>query len=202
MLSRRKFILASLASAGVVATKLNIANAAEANKMPALDAIMTRRSVRAYTDEAVTDEQVTTLLKAAMAAPSAMNSQSWEFVVVTDKKKMEEIGKIYKYAAYAKNAPLGILTCIDVDKAKIPAYGMQNVSAATQNILLAAHAMGLGAVWTGVTPNDEEHIKAYQALFGLPKNIVPMAYVVIGHPKSETKPSDNYTEAKVHFNNW
>ncbi len=169
---------------------------AQAKNMDAMTAILTRRSVRAYTDAPVTEEQITTMLKAAMAAPSARNAQPWEFLVITDKEKLKAIS----HAPMAQSAPLAILTCVDTTR-ETPGYGIQDVSAATQNLLLAAHAIGLGAVWTGVYPSKERMTPIRQQ-FNLPDTITPLALVIIGHPRNQPEKADRYKAERIHTNTW
>ncbi|MGE4299474.1 MAG: nitroreductase family protein [Desulfovibrionaceae bacterium] len=169
--------------------------------MDAMTAIRTRRSIRAYTDQDVTDAQVRELLGAAMAAPSAGNEQPWQFIVIRDKATLKQAGAINEYVRYAVDAPVAILVCGDMREDKYGGYWIEDVSAATQNMLLAAHAMGLGAVWTGIYPL-KERIGAFRALMGAPEHIVPMCLVVIGHPKETVPPIDRYQENRVHAERW
>ncbi len=169
--------------------------------MDAMTAIRTRRSVRSYTEEEVTDEQVKELLGAAMSAPSAGNEQPWEFILIRDKETLGKVGKINNFAAYARSAPLAILVCGNLDYDKYHGYWFEDVSAATQNLLLAAHAMGLGAVWTGCYPK-EDRVKAYRELVGAPENVVPLSLVVVGHPKKTPDPVDRFQEGRIHKERW
>ncbi len=205
MLSRRNFLtkatfMTALGALSLQATPL-LANTSKQDKMSAIDAIFTRRSVRSYTDQAVSQEQIDMLLKAAMQAPSAGNNQPWEFLVVTDKAKLEEITKVKKAVSMAKGAPLAILTCFNRDYEKLKGFAVQSVCCATQNILLTAHALGLGAVWTSVYPN-EDFVAGYRKVFALPENIIPVAFVVIGHPKKQPEPKDYFKPERVHTNVW
>jgi len=122
--------------------------------MDALEAIHTRRSVRQYTDKPIDDETIQQLLAAAMSAPSAANEQPWEFVVITDREMLDAIPTFSPFASMVKRAPLGITVCADTRNVIVPRFWVQDCSAATQNLLIAAHALGLGAVWTGVYPMD------------------------------------------------
>ncbi len=117
-----------------------------------LKAIHSRRSIRKFEDKAVSEENIKDILSAAMMAPSAGNAQPWQFVVVDDRDKLNAVPDINEYAAMAKNAPLGILVCGDLSLEKYAGYWVQDCSAAIQNLLLATHAKGLGAVWTGIHP--------------------------------------------------
>lgn len=207
----RRSVLKSLGivagvTAGIKTVGLQIAEAAEkwwkpTPQMDAMTAIRTRRSIRRFTDEDVTDAEVNELLGAAMSAPSAGNEQPWEFVVVRDKQLLNQVGTFSKYAGYAKKAPVSILVCGNLDYDKHGGFWVQDVSAATQNILLAAHAMGLGAVWTGAYPG-KDRIKGFRKLLGLPRNIVPFSLVVIGHPKKQRSPIQRFKEDRVHYDSW
>lgn len=169
----------------------------------ALDCIMTRTSVREYTDKQVPDSIVETLLKAAMAAPTAMNKQPWQFVVVTDKAVREAIAQADQYIR-AKEAPLVIVACGDLAKEEEGEgrdFWIQDVSAATENILLAAHAQGLGAVWCGIHPIKARE-KAIADILGLPKDIVPLSAVCIGYPAHEHQPKDKWNPKAVHYDKY
>ena len=135
--------------------------------MDIFDAIATRRSVRKYTDRPVTDEDIRTVLEAAMMAPSAGNAQPWHFVVVRDAALRARVAELNVYAAMARTAPAGILVCGDLHLEKYPGFWVQDCSAAIQNLLLAAHGLGLGAVWTGIHPVAERE-EGFRRTFGLP----------------------------------
>lgn len=167
-------------------------------KMSALDAIMTRTSVRKYKDQPVKPCCVEKMLRAAMAAPSAVNKQPWHFVVVTDRQLISQLSR------QAGQSPLLIVVCGDLSKAmqgKGQEYWIQDCSAATENLLLAAHAMGLGAVWTGQWPMDNRY-KETQRLLSLPENIVPLATVVIGYPDEQPEPKDKWNPENVSYNKY
>ena len=167
-------------------------------KMSALDAIMTRTSVRKYKDQEVKPCCVEKMLRAAMAAPSAVNKQPWHFVVVTDRQLISQLSR------QAGQSPLLIVVCGDLTKAmqgKGQEYWIQDCSAATENLLLAAHAMGLGAVWTGQWPMDDRY-KETQRLLSLPENIVPLATVVIGYPDEQPEPKDKWKPENVSYNKY
>lgn len=169
----------------------------------ALDCIMTRTSVREYTDNQVPDSIVETLLKAAMAAPTAMNKQPWQFIVVTDKAVREAIAEADRHI-HAKEAPLVIVTCGDLAKEEDGEgrdFWIQDVSAATENILLAAHAQGLGAVWCGIHPIKARE-KAIADILGLPKGIIPLSAVCIGYPAHEHQPKDKWNPKAVHYDKY
>ncbi|MBC7231876.1 MAG: nitroreductase family protein [Chloroflexi bacterium] len=163
--------------------------------MDAMEAILTRRSIRKYTAQPVPDEVIKELLQAAMAAPSARNQQDWYFVVVRNRKTLDELGKAHPYAP-VKGAPLAILVCGDLQREVSKGFWVQDCAAATQNLLLAAHAKGLGAVWCGCYPR-EERVSALRQVLGLPEHLVPLALVVIGYPAERKSREDRYDPAKV-----
>jgi len=167
--------------------------------MDALDAIHTRRSIRKYDGRPVSPAQVETLLRAAMAAPSAGNAQPWRFVVVTDRVILDKIPDIHPYAAMVRTAPLGILVLGDTSLDKYPGYWVLDCAAAIQNMLLAARAIGLGTVWTGVYPTPER-VAAFSAMFALPGHVIPHSFVVVGHPAQEPGPVDRFNPSRIDEN--
>ncbi len=168
--------------------------------MDAMEAIFTRRSIRRYTKQPVPDEVVKELLEAAMYTPSAGNRQPWCFVVINDSKIMNEIPKYHPYAQMLKEALVAILVCCDSDL-QLGEYGVQDCSAATQNILLAAHAKGLGAVWLGLNLT-EPRITAIKNLLSLPEHIMPISLISIGYPAEQKPQPDRYRADRVHYNQW
>lgn len=168
---------------------------------PVLDAILSRHSVRKYTDQPVPDDVVLQLLRAAMAAPSAGNQQPWEFIVVRDGRVLEEISRSQPYAGMTKDAQLAVVICADLEREKFPGFWVEDCAAATQNLLLAAHASGLGAVWLGYYP-DEERVARIRSLFSLPESIVPFAIVPVGYPAEHPAPADRFDEARIHHERW
>lgn len=169
--------------------------------MDALEAIHGRRSIRRYTAQAVPEDVIETLLRAAMAAPSAGNQQPWHFVVLDDRQTLEAIPQYHPYSAMLKEAPLAIVICGDERLEKHKGYWVQDCSAATQNLLLAAHAQGLGAVWLGVYPVMERVAKT-QELLGLPPQVIPLAIVSVGYPAEQKGPADRFNPSRVHRNRW
>lgn len=167
--------------------------------MDAMEAILSRRSIRKYTDEPVSDEDIEKLLRAAMSAPTAGNQQAWEFVVINDRKILEDIPKYHPFSQMLKHAPVAILVCADLERETKVGYWPQDSAAATQNILIAANAMGLGAVWLGIHPR-EERVKGVRKILCLPDNIVPVSLVSIGQPAEKLPPADRYDKGKVHYN--
>jgi nitroreductase len=167
----------------------------------AIQAIRTRRSIRRYTREPVPDGVIAEILKAAMSAPSAGNQQPWQFVIITDRGLCEEIPTFHPYAQMVREAPVAILVCGDLRLESYPGYWVQDCSAATQNILLAAHAKGLGAVWVGIYPK-EDRVKRLQKLLGLPNEVIPLALVPVGIPAERVPPANRFDPARVHRNRW
>ena len=169
--------------------------------MELFEAIHTRRSVRAFEPGGVTDEQLRRLLGAAMTAPSAGNAQPWQFIVVTDRKLLDAVPEFSQFAAMARQAPMGILVCGDTSLEKYPGYWVQDCAAATQNLLLAARGLGLGAVWTGVHPM-RDRMEGFRALLDLPEHVLPLSFIVIGRPGQEQKRQDRFRPDRVHMNGW
>jgi len=163
--------------------------------------IMTRSSVRSYLDKPVEREKVEKLLRAGMAAPSAVDKRPWHFTVVTDKEQLSKIAELTPNAGMAAKAPLAIVVSGDLDKAlegEAKEYWIQDVSAATENILLAAHGMGLGAVWTGIYPISER-VEKITGLLEMPSSQVPFATIVIGYPDGENQPKDKFSAENVSY---
>jgi nitroreductase len=170
--------------------------------MDTLEAIRTRRSIRAYTRQPVSPAAVESLLRAAMSAPSAMDQRPWQFVVVTDRAKLDGLTAILPGGQMLQQAPLAIVFCGDPTReTKLQGYWMQDCSAATENLLLAAHAQGLGAVWIGVYP-AEGQVRGVRERLGITAAVVPFSIVALGHPAEKLPPEDRYDRARVHANDW
>jgi nitroreductase len=169
--------------------------------MDALEAIHTRRSIRKYLDRPVPEEMVQKLLAAAMQAPSARNEQPWQFVVIDDRAMLAGIPGFMPNAAMAVGARLAILVCGDLELEKSPGYWVVDCAAAVENMLLAAHALGLGAVWCGVYPR-EPRMAGLKRLMGLPENVVAHSLVVLGHPGEQVPAVDRYLPERVRRNRW
>lgn len=169
--------------------------------MEAMEAILQRRSIRRYTTETVPEETVRELLRAAMSAPSAGNEQPWHFIVVDDRTILNEIPKIHPYAQMLRTAPLAIVVCGDLQKEGYPGFWPQDCAAATENLLLAATAHGLGVVWVGVHPLKERE-QGLQKLLHLPEHIIPFAIVPIGHPAEHLPPASRFDQSRIHRNTW
>lgn len=166
-----------------------------------MDALFRRRSIRKYTADAVSDEQIELLLKAAMAAPSAGNQQPWQFLVVRDKAMLATLADTSPYANMTPDAALAILVCGDVANERHPGFWPQDCSAATQNLLIEAEALGLGAVWLGVYPL-EDRMEFLKTTLQLPESIIPFALIAIGHPAEHKPPAERYDAARVHYETW
>lgn len=171
---------------------------------PVIDNIMTRTSIRAYETKKVEEKKIEVMLRAAMAAPTAINSQPWDFVVVDDSAKLKELADSLPNAKMAAEAPLAIVVCGNMQKA-IEGEGRQNwiadASASTENLLLAAHSLGLGAVWTGVYPS-EHRVSVVRGVLGLPEYVVPLSLIPVGYPAESPKPKDKWKPENVHRNGW
>lgn len=167
-----------------------------------LDNIATRTSVRDYEARPVEKEKIEKMLRAAMAAPTAMNKQPWHFVVVDQRNVLDALAGTNPYAKMLKKAPLAIVVCGNTDK-MIEGGGrdfwIQDASAATENLLLAAHAMGLGAVWTGAYPSEERCISISKVL-SLSDNLVPLNMIVVGYPAEQPQPKQKFKEENVSYN--
>ena len=166
--------------------------------------IMTRTSIRQYTDQPISADTIETLLRAGMAAPTAVNKQPWHFVAVTDKDKLAQLATANPNAGMTAKAPLAIIVCGDMQKTlegQGRAFWIQDCSAATENILLAAHALGLGGVWTGLYPNDER-VAAVREIMKAPEYIVPLCTIVLGYPAEQPTPKDKWKPENVSYNEY
>lgn len=171
---------------------------------PAIENIMTRTSVRAYSDRPLAKETLDTLLQAAMAAPTAVNLQPWRIVVVTDTALRDSIAGNIQSMAMAKSAQASIVLCGDLGSTLSGEgrdYWVQDVSAASENLLLAANAVGLGAVWCGIYPISER-VVFFQNLLELPENVVPLSCINIGYPQAPASPKDKWDPDKIHYNKY
>jgi len=169
--------------------------------MDTIEAIMTRRSIRKYTGDRVPAEVVEQLLRAGMAAPSAANEQPWHFVVITERKTLVQVPTFHPHAHMVKEAALAILVCNDSDLELTKGRGVLDCSAATQNILLAAHDLGLGAVWVGIFP-VEERMNGMRKLLNMPTRIVPISLVSIGYTDERPRMEDRFKPERVHYEHW
>lgn len=198
----KHLITLSLLATLLVGCKFNNTN--DMKQQAVLDVIQTRVSVRQFTGEKISNEQIETLLRCAMSAPTAMNKQPWAFVVITDESLLQKMGEAFPFSRCGNGAACAFVMCGDLSKAlegEGQGFWINDVSAATENLLLAAHAMNLGGVWTGVYPSSDRTPQV-QTLLGLPENIIPMCIVPIGVPAEQPAVKDKFKEENIHYNCW
>ncbi len=169
--------------------------------METLEAIHTRRSIRKYEDRPVPEDLLQKVLAAGMTAPSARNTQPWHFIVIDDPKVLSEVSRINPHAGMAQHAPVSVLVCGDLELEHPSGYWVVDCAAAVENMLLAAHGLGLGAVWTGVYPR-QQRMDGWRRLAGLPDHVVAHSLVVLGYPAVEGSRQDRYRADRVHRNGW
>jgi nitroreductase len=169
--------------------------------MDTLTAIFTRRSIRKYTSQPVSDDMIKILLQAAMSAPSARNEQSWEFVIIKDKKTLKQVPSFHPFARHVPEAPVAIVVCGNTKLEAKPGLWALDCSNATMNILLAAHSLGLGAVWTTLYPY-EDRMAGMKKLLNLPDNIIPLTIIPIGYPGEKKQREDRFNASKIHSEKW
>ena len=162
-----------------------------------MNSIFHRVSIRKYTEEPVGKDKIELLMRAAMAAPSAMNQQPWEFYAVTDREVIKDLAACSKYSGFSASAPLMIVPCYRV-AVPAPSFQLIDLSAATENILLEAYELGLGAVWMAVAP-DDGRIANVRKVLQIPESLVPFCMIAVGHPAEEKKQQDRYDAARVHI---
>lgn len=163
-----------------------------------LNVIFSRRSIRAYTDEPVGEDDIQALLEAAMAAPSASNLKPWHFVVVTDRATLQALAAVHPYGEMLRQAGLGIAVCGDPE---VSDSWVLDCSAATENILLAAAALGLGGVWLGCHGRPER-VEAVRRVLGIPESMGLLSLLSIGHPAEEKAARTQYDPSRVHHQRW
>lgn len=202
------FLITLLTLALVFVSYKWVSSSNEAKDIPeknsTIEDIMTRTSVRSYSGKAVESEQLDTLLRAAMAAPTAGNKQPWRFVVIDNQDLLDSISSNFDSMKMAQNASVAVVMCGDVTatfEGEGQDYWIEDVSAASENLLLAAHAIGLGAVWCGIYPLTER-VNKFSDMLNLPENIIPMACICIGYPSGETTPKDKWKPEYIHYNSW
>lgn len=169
--------------------------------MDAIECILTRRSIRKYTGKPIPEDKLHTILRAGMSAPTAANLRPWRFIVIRNPETLKAVSTAHPYSKMLPQAGCGILVCGDNQANKSLYYLAEDCSAAIQNMLLAAHALGLGAVWLGAHP-DEEHIQAIGVLMKLPQSILPVGLVAMGEPDEVKDAPDRYEPDRVHFEQW
>lgn len=166
-----------------------------------IETILTRRSIRKYTGEEIGQETIETLLKCGMYAPSAVNKQPWHFIVFEEKEYFNKIMEVHPNSRMLAGAKKAILVCGDYRLAHAPGYLPLDCAAATQNILLAAHSLGLGACWIGIHPR-EERIKCLNELFHLPEHIQAFSLISLGYPAEEKKTPERFQRDRIHYGGW
>lgn len=180
----------------------NIENGATESSSKAeivLENIHNRKSVREYIpNKAVSEQDLQKMLKAGMAASSGMNKQPWEILVIDEREVLDSLAESLPYGKMLAHAPMAIIVCGDTTKSS---YWYLDCSLVSQNILLAAEALGLGAVWTAAYPY-EDRITAIRKVIAIPGNVTPLNVIPIGHPQGEHLPKDKWDEAKIHKNKW
>ena len=169
--------------------------------MDALSAIFTRRSIRSYTQQPVTDEIVKLLLQAAMAAPTAKNTQSYEFIVIRDQKTLQQIPNFHPFSKQVPNAQVAIVVCGNTKLQAAPGHWIPDASNASMNILLAAHSLGLGAVWTTFYPY-EDRTAGIRKLLNLPDHIMPLNIIPLGYSAEQGNYQDRFKPDKIHREKW
>ena len=170
--------------------------------MEAMEALYSRRSIRKYTTGPISEKLLRDILEAAMSAPSAGNQQPWHFIIINDRKILDQVPTFHPHSQMVREAPVAVLVCGDLKLEKHAGYWVQDCAAATENLLLAAHAKGLGSVWVGIFPR-EERVEGFRKLLSIPDHVIPFSLIPIGVP-AELKPPrpDRYSAAKIHHNHW
>jgi nitroreductase len=170
--------------------------------MELYDGLLTRRSIRKFTGEMIDDENIIKIIRAGMYAPSANNTRPWHFIIVDDKELLKKVMTVHPYSSMLSQASHAIIVCGDEELQNGPGYYLIDCSAATQNILLAAHALGLGAVWLGVEPKSDRK-KSIKEIFGLPDHVHPVSIVSVGVPvKIPEKIPSRFEPGKIRKNSW
>ena len=169
--------------------------------MDLIEGIFTRRSIRKYKQGEITQDQLNTILKAGMYAPSARNQQPWHFIAVSNRELLNKIEQVHPYAKMLSKAQLAILVCGDETLELSKDYWVVDCSASTQNILLAAHGLGLGAVWLGLHPREERK-KDITELFNLPAHIHPLSLISVGIPDENKGTPERFKPERIHYNAW
>ncbi len=193
-------VIVSVRLAAVSSTDENGADSTDSM----INCIMTRASVRSYTDQVINDSTINTILRAGMAAPTAANQNPWHFIVINDQNLKDSITAAFEYTKMVEHCSFAVVVCGDMDnlfKGDIPDGGfwVEDCSAASENMLLAAHALGIGGVWCGIYPlkDREERLRS---ILNLPSNLVPLNVMAFGYPAAQVAPKDKWNPAKIHYN--
>lgn len=166
-----------------------------------INAILTRRSIRSYTDKNISKQDMDLILKAAMYAPTARNLQYWRFLVIQDKANMAKLEKIQPYNTLLNSANAAIIVCSDMENEVAQKYYMQDCGASIQNIMLAATSLGIGSITLGLYPNADQ-VTAIKEQFNIPENVAPIGIVALGYPNEEKPDPERFDEAKIHYEKW
>lgn len=169
--------------------------------MEVQEALLNRRSIRKYKDQKISNENIDKILKTAMYAPSAMNLQPWQFIVIDEKDVLIETINSIHYAEMLRQSAAAILVCGDVGIEKNESWLLQNCSASIQNILLAAHGLGIGSCWISIHGMDDVY-KKIKGQFKLPENIVPVSLISLGYPDETVTAEERFKKEKIHYNKW
>ena len=170
--------------------------------MDGLEAIYTRRSIRKFVLKDIPDEDVTKILKAGMAAPTAGNQQPWQFIVIRSREMLDKIVEINPYTKQMlPDVPVAIMVCFDKNREKYENRWQMDCANTTLSMLLAAHMLGYGGLWLEIYP-VEERIEQIRQSFDIPESVIPFALVTVGHAAEEKPPSERYDVTLVHFNTW
>ena len=168
---------------------------------PIIRQIQTRRSIRSYRPDPIAPGLLEDLLQAAMYAPSARNQQPWHFIVVNQREALDALAEANPYAKMLYQAPVAILVCAEPKRCTSPQYWQQDCAAATENILLAAHGVGLGTCWCGLYP-AEERCDACREILNIPADIIPLSLIALGYPAEEKDLPERFQPERIHYNCW
>lgn len=169
--------------------------------MDIITSIIERRSIRKFKDKEIPNEAIEKILKSAMYAPSGGNAQPWDFIFVTNKDKLNSITNIHPYSHALKSASCAIIVCGNKEKEKFEGLWIQDCSAATQNILLSSHSLGIGSVWLGLYP-ELDRVKGVQRIFNLPNHITPFAVIALGYSDEKNTMPDRFNKDSIHYDKW
>jgi nitroreductase len=169
--------------------------------METIEAIKTRRSIRTFSDEMIPEEQLIQILTCGMYAPSAGNQQPWQFILIQDKQVLQKIPDIHEHAHMMSMASAGILICIDSSLEKHKNMAVQDCSAATQNILLAAHALDIGSCWLGVYPR-EKRMNELRKMLRIPDSVIPFSLIALGIYREKKEQVERFNIQRIHRETW
>lgn len=162
-----------------------------------MNALFHRTSIRSFTDEAVSRDDLLHILRAGMQAPSATNQQPWEFYVVTDKATLKALAAASPYGAFTENAAAAIVSCYRKD-CRVPQFAEIDLSICMENIWLATDSLGLGGTWIGIAPL-EDRMQAVEKILDMPDSLRAFALFPLGHPAEEKQQQDRFEEARIHW---